>query len=98
MLQPKKINEIARDVAAANLGANNVVRVHTAETTDAQGQDALRVMIVIPEDAVPRISGDAALATLTEMQRRIGKAGDERFAFVEYATEEELNAVADAEP
>ncbi len=95
MLEREKIEKIAKDVAAAKLGAANVARVETASITDSEGQEALRITIVIPEDAVGRLSGDAALDTLVSMQERLGKAGEERLPIIEYATQKELNAVDD---
>ena len=97
MLAPSKINEIAKDVAVANLGADNVVRVSSESIADSDGEDALRITIIIPENAIARISGDNALKTLVRMQERLRSAGDERFAIVEYATQRELDEVDDTE-
>jgi hypothetical protein len=53
-------------------------------------------MIVINSGSEARISGDAALDTLVGIQDRLRREGEERFAIVEYATDEELNAVGDS--
>jgi len=54
--------------------------------------EAWRVLIVLAPDAVSRVSGDAVLDNLAGLQKSVQRAGDDRFAFVHYATEEELAA------
>jgi hypothetical protein len=96
MLEQEKIEEIAEQVAAANLGAANVDHAKSEPTIDSEGQEALRVTIVIPEEAVARLSGDATLDTLVRMRDHLRDAGEERFPIIEYATQKELNAFDDA--
>jgi hypothetical protein len=64
---------------------------------DWTGAEAWRVLIVLTPDAVSRISGDAALENLVALQKGVQGAGDDRFAIVEYATEEELAQGDDSE-
>jgi hypothetical protein len=82
---------------ATNLGAANVDHVESEPTIDSEGQEALRITIVIPKGAVGRLSGDAALDTLVNIQQGLRKAAEERFPIVEYATQEELDALDDAQ-
>lgn len=93
MLEREKIDEIAKEVAAAELGVANVARVQSEPMSDSEGQDVLRIIIIIPEEAVNRVSGDAALDTLVGLQKSLREAGEERFPIVEYATQKELDAV-----
>ena len=62
---------------------------------DSQGQDALRITIVIAPGAETRISGNAALDTLVGIRDQLRRAGEDRLAIVEYATKEELDAGGD---
>lgn len=96
MLDLEKIDEIASEVATANLTPRIVRSVSSARIADSEGQDALRITIVIEADAVDRIQGGAALDTLVQLNQRLRRAGDERFAIVEYATEEELENIDDS--
>jgi hypothetical protein len=98
MIDHSTINKVAKEVAAEHLGSGNVAHVTSESTIDSEGQDALRITIVIRDDALGRLTGDAALDTLVQMQDRLRKVGEDRFAIVEYATENELDAVADSEP
>lgn len=90
MIEPADVARIADQVARKELGAENVVRVEAEPMVDWTGAEGWRVLIVLAPEAVTRISGDAALNNLSFLQERLQEAGDERFGFVEYATEEEL--------
>jgi len=96
-MDASEVARIAETVARDKLGSENVVRTVVEPMVDWVGDDAWRVWIVLAPDAVERISGDAALDNLTELQHSLERAGDDRFGFVEYATEEELAADDDPE-
>jgi hypothetical protein len=95
MLDEKKISQIAREVATANLSSANFTSIDIATMVDMEGHEALRITIVLNPGAVSRIDGDAALDTLVQMQDRLRKEGEERFAILEYATAEELSESGD---
>jgi hypothetical protein len=95
MIAQNELKKIATSVATANLSASAVKDVLVEPRVDSRGEEGLRITIVIQPDAVSRISGDAALNTLVEMQARIRDAGDERFPIVQYATEDELQESGD---
>lgn len=61
MLDDRRISEIAREVAVANLDSANVAWVSSSPAIDSEGHDALRIMIVIQPGAVAKIDGDATL-------------------------------------
>jgi hypothetical protein len=90
LLGESEIRNIATGVATANLGSQNFTSVTSSTAIDSEGQEALRITIVIPQEAINKIKGDAALNTLVDMQDRLTKAGEERFPIIEYATEKEL--------
>jgi hypothetical protein len=96
MLDERKIEEIAQKVASANLTSTNVTSVSSSPTTDSLGQDALRIRIIIKSGAESTISGDAALDTLVGIRDELRLAGEERWAIIEYATKEELDASGDS--
>ncbi len=97
MIEAAEVARIAGEVARRKLGAENVVRATAEPMVDWTGADAWRVLIVLAPDAISRISGDAALDNLVGLQKMVQRAGDDRFAFVEYATEEELAEGDDTE-
>jgi len=90
MIDLEKISQISADVARANLGPRNVLRVVTEPTTDFEGGEALRLLIVIAPGVAEATSDAAAGDTLVQIIDRLQDAGEERFPIVEYATEEEL--------
>jgi hypothetical protein len=96
MLDEKRIEEIAQEVARENLASSNISSVSSSMAIDSEGHDALRITIVINSGSEAKISGDAALDTLVGIQDRLRREGEDRFAIVEYATDEELNAGGDS--
>jgi hypothetical protein len=98
MLEPAQISNIAANVAKAKLSPNVVSQAVTESMTDSQGHDALRVTIVIRAGAAEKLKGDSVLDTLVEIQDRLREAGEERFAIVEYATQDELETGGDSQP
>jgi hypothetical protein len=90
MLDDKKITQIARQVATANLSSQNFTSVTTGSTTDSAGNEALQITIVIKPDY--KVAGEAALKTLVQVQDQLEREGEERLPIIEYATEKELSA------
>lgn len=90
MTNEKRIRQIVRQAATANLGSANFTSVINSTATDSTGHEALRIAIVIKPGAETKIKGDAALDTVVQIRDRLRKAGEERFPLVEFATTEEL--------
>jgi hypothetical protein len=83
--------KIASQVASANLTPEVFKKVLSESAVDSGGHDALRLTIVIANNSVDQITGDVVLDTLVKIQQGLEKAGDERLAIIDYASEEELS-------
>lgn len=90
ILEAKRVQEIAKQIAVSNLSSANVSFIVSSTATDSTGHDAVKITIVITPEAEKRIKGDEALDTLVEIQGRLREEGDDRTAIVEYATKKEL--------
>jgi len=90
MLDMETIKQFSTEIAKANFGVENVVRVEIEPSADSQGEEALNLLIVMAPSVAESIDGEAVLNTLGQIIDRLQKAGDERFPIIEYATEEEL--------
>lgn len=95
MVSAEQISTIAAKAARSHLPSKVVQRVFSEPTIDSEGKAALRLTIVIAPDSVSRITGDALLDTLVQIQRDLQAEGEDRLAIVEYATEDELHDVSD---
>jgi hypothetical protein len=95
MLDIEEVTKISSEIAKANLPPQGVVRVESEPTVDSEGQDALRLTIVVAPEAADRISGDAVVDTFVQIHDRLRDAGDERFPIIEYTTEAELEEIGD---
>lgn len=98
MIAHDKIRGIVRNIATANLGSANVRDFLSEPTTDLDGNEALRITIVLAsESSAAAMTGDAILNTLVQVHDELLKEGDQRFPFIRYATVEDLQASVDDE-
>lgn len=91
MISSDEVLKIAGEVASANLAPQVFRKVLSEPAVGSDGEDALRLTIVIANDTVDQITGDMVLDTLVKIQQGLESAGDERLAIVDYASEAELN-------
>jgi len=90
-IRPKEaFGRLIRQALAAKLGKENVVRVDWEPTTDSQGQDALKITVVIPPGASKKVKGEPVLDALVGLRARLREMREDRIPVVEYATEAEL--------
>jgi hypothetical protein len=89
-LKESEIIRIARRIADANLSSSTISSVHSEPMIGSEGQEMLRIRIILTPGSTDTIKGDAALNTLVEIRNVLQGKGEERFPVVEYATEEEL--------
>ena len=97
MLEPAKIDKIVGEVATVHLKRRNFERVTSKATVDSEGEEAVRITIVLKPGALDRLKGDPVFDTLVEIHHRLRAAGEERFPLVEYATQAELDEDASPE-
>lgn len=96
MLEADKISQIVSEVVQANTTPTSVRSVRTEPTTNSEGEDALRITVVITPDAVKQLEAVSGLDALVQVQDRLWESGEQRFPIIEYATEEELEDIGDS--
>lgn len=92
MLDYPEVSRIVETLARATLGDANVIRAATEPGADSEGNDALRITIVLTPGAAERIRGDDVLRMLLEVNNRLYDEKEERTPIIHYATEEEIAA------
>lgn len=95
MLSIRKVSDLAHKVAADRLGSGQVEEVRAAPFLDSRGNDALKIVVIVAPGAVEDASGDTLLDILVDVQKRLHRQGDDRFAIVEYATRAEMTESVD---
>jgi hypothetical protein len=75
---------------AAELGETKVVRVDYQLTTDSQDQPALRVKVVLTQDALRNMEKDAPLNALVKLNDTLNDLRVDRTPIMEYVTMAEL--------
>ena len=86
----RQIERIVTQATASTLPPASVVRVQAEPTVDWVGEEGLHVLIVVDEKALGKLSGNEGLDTLHEVQERLRAAGEDRFAYLSYATAQDL--------
>lgn len=84
------------EAASASLGHHGIVGVSSAAGIGWDGEEALRVTIVLAGQGEVS-SGEEALNTISGIQRALQSVGDERFPFVDFTNERDLASDADPE-
>jgi hypothetical protein len=98
MLNLDRISEVAEDVARTTFGAKRVEDVRVSPESAWTGEDALRVMIVLHPTAARTLGKPGkASGVLNELSERLDHLGEQRFAYVSFATQAELDAGDDPE-
>ena len=97
MLDTPQIDKIAKKAASETLGGANIVSVTSQPKVDWMGDDALEIMVVLQPGALALLSGEAFNKALLELHDRLQNAGEDRFPFMRYATEDELKELAEAD-
>mgnify|MGYP003385677069 CR=1 FL=1 len=90
MLDFVTIERIATKAAMAQVPGTGLERVLINSVVDSDGNDALRITLVLKPEAVDSLTGDGALDLLLAVQQELSRQNEERFPIVDFATEAEL--------
>ena len=90
MLDFVTIERIATKAAMAQVPGTGLERVLINSAVDSDGNDALRITLVLKPEAVDSLTGDGALDLLLAVQQELSRQNEERFPIVDFATEAEL--------
>jgi hypothetical protein len=82
--------KLIQHIFVSELGAENVDHVRWKRTIDSQGEEALRIIVVITPNATKRLKDAAALDALVKLQSRLREMRENRIPIVEYTTKAEL--------
>jgi hypothetical protein len=81
------VDQVVEKAARFVLG-NDVERVFTKPSINSDGEEAIRITIVLKP--IYSVSGRTALEAITKIQDELAEKGEERSVQVHFATEDEL--------
>jgi len=85
------IEEIAKAAKAAAAEALHVaLEARVERSMGSDGEEVIRVMLVVPDGTMNEVSGEQIVATLLAVKRGVRDLGDDRPTVVSYATPGEL--------
>jgi hypothetical protein len=91
MLNDPQIQTLMKRIAAGVLPGNQLVEVRSEPTVDADGKDALRITLVISDEAANTLTGEQLSSLLLDIHDCLLNEGDERFPLIYYATPDDLD-------
>jgi hypothetical protein len=97
MLDTDQIARIVTGAVEANAAPNSVRRVMTEPAATFDGEEAVRITIVLTPEAVDQLANGDPVDVLGRIWDGLHDAGDDRFPILQYATEAELEDVGDPE-
>ena len=80
-----QIDAIAKQIAKATLGSESVKSVHSSQTLDSMGRDALQIVITFMPGKLSHVTGPAASTAIFELNKKLLEMGEERFPIVRWA-------------
>ncbi len=87
MMDKNRIEQLAKQAATATLG-DGVRTVNSTPMTDSEGQEALRLTIVMSPGFADALEGSKVVNTMVQVHDILQKAGENRFPFVDFAEAE----------
>lgn len=90
MLDDPQIQKLMKQIAAGVFPASELLEVHSEPALDAAGQDALRITLVLTDEAAKALTGKQIASLLTDLHDRLQTVGDDRFPLLHYATPSDL--------
>lgn len=91
MLEALELQKLAKRIFEKRLPSIHLDDVLTESITSSEGEDALRITLVLTPESVDAISGDDVLKLLVDIRDGLLREGEERFPIVEYATADDLS-------
>lgn len=97
MLGTNEISRIVTQAVEANSEPDSVRRVMTEPTATFDGEDAVRITIVLTPEAVNKLASGDPGDVFIRVWNALRAADDPRFPILDYTTEAELEDVGDSE-
>lgn len=94
MITEARINEIASQAATRYLKKEAVERVTSQDSTDFEGNRAIRITIRLKRGMAKRLKDDAVLDALVAIKSDLAHAGEDRPSIVQY---EEVGEVTEGD-
>lgn len=86
MLEFPEIQKLLRQVADGILDSNELLEVRTEASVDADGEDALRITLIITDAAAKSLDGEQLSQLLTDLHDTLLTKGEERFPVLHFST------------
>ena len=94
MLTHKAVRDLTKHTLANALPKIEIGKIDVRDYTDASGEDALEITIILSKGKVVGLNGRDLMKVLGEIQTALSKQGDDRFPYLRYLTAHEAKQLA----
>jgi hypothetical protein len=92
MLENPQIQKLMREVAAGILPTKALLDVRSVSADDSEGHEALRITLVLAEEAVDGLTREQLVGLFKEVRECLQREGEERFPMLTFATPADFEA------
>jgi hypothetical protein len=89
MLDLETIDDVVNRAASAALKASNLVRANVTPYVDADGESAIKVVLVLRDRWFAKDAGEPVVNTMVRVRRALEEAGEDRQPYFEFISERE---------
>jgi hypothetical protein len=90
MLEAFRLQNLAKEIVGRSLPAVVLDEVIAKTMVRSDGDEGLRITLVLHPESVGAITGDEALQLLVDIRDGLEREGEKRLPLVEYATADDL--------
>ena len=90
MLEALELQALAKSIVRKSTPAIELEDVVTEDVTSSEGEDALRITLILSPSSADAISGEDALKLLVDIREALNRGGEDRLPIVEYATADDV--------
>lgn len=86
MLENPQVQKLMKRIAGGIFPSQQLIEVHSEPTSDSEGKEALRITLVLSDEAAHAMTGKQLSNLLTEIHDCLLREGDERFPLLHFET------------
>ncbi len=95
MLEDPQVVKLMKQVAAGVFPAKELLDVRSEPSSDWEGQDSLRITLLLSDEGAAQMTGEQLASLLREIRDSLVGKGDERFPYLYFKTSTDFSSDED---
>lgn len=97
MLEDPQVVKLMKQVAAGVFPATDLLDVRSEHSSDWEGEDSLRITLMLSDEAAAQMTGEQLANMLREIRESLLGKGDDRFPYLYFKTPTDLGPNDDSD-